>query len=290
MSYAAVAKKDFQDGIRSKMLWALMALFIVSIAGFALWVVLQDANVGGGGGGAGLALGFSTVLAVLFLVPVTGLVVSIKSVVRERELGSMKILLSLPHTRGEVIVGKFLGRTGLLTAAILAGYLPAAILFAVGVDGFPLRDFVAFTVVTILFGLTFVAVGLGASALTKTETQATVTGFVVFVGMYAWTWVFGRINSSLDLLSGDMLLLVERFWMFYLYTDLTLAISSLWENNVPSASVVAYGGATINPETGNIAVDSQPFYLQHWFSFVILALWIAVPLAIGYWRFERADL
>ncbi|ELZ09920.1 ABC-2 type transporter [Halovivax asiaticus JCM 14624] len=279
MSYAAVAKKDFQDGIRSKLLWMLMALFIVSIAGFALWAVLQNTDVGGSGDGeAGLAFGFAYVLSILFLVPVTGLVVSIKSIVRERELGSLKILLSLPHTRGEVIAGKFLGRTGLLTTAILAGYLPAALLFGFGVDNFKMLDFVGFTVVTVLFGIMFVAVGIGASALTKTETQATVAGFVVFIAMYTWNLVFGRVNSTLDLLSGNALSFVERFWMFNLYADMSTAIASLW-TDTDSASVVVFNSTT-----------SQPFYLQHWFAFVILALWIVVPLAIGYWRFERADL
>lgn len=288
MSYAAVAKKDFQDGIRSKLLWTLMALFIVSIAGFALWVTLQNADVGGGGEGeAGLAFGFAFVLAILFLVPVTGLVVSIKSVVRERELGSLKILLSLPHTRREVIVGKFLGRTGLLTSAILAGYLPAALLLGFGVDNFETLDFVGFTVVTILFGIMFVAVGIGASALTKTETQATVTGFVVFVAMYAWTWVFGRVNSSLDLLSGDALYFVQRLWMFNLYADMSNAIASLWGSDVPRASAAVPREVTSG---GEFVVGAQPFYLQHWFAFVLLALWIVVPLTIGYWRFEHADL
>ena len=289
MSTLTVAKKDVRDGIHSKLLWLLTALFVISIAGFSLYAALLGSGAEGGDD-IGAALGVSFVFAVLFLIPLTGLVVSIKSIVREREAGSLKLLLSLPHTRKEVVLGKFLGRTGLFSAALLAGFLPATFFFALGVDGFPVAEFLSLTVVMVLFGVMFVAVGLGASALTNSETQATIAGIIVFVALYVWTFIFDWFNDNVGLLSGDALLFVERFWMFYLLTDLITAISSLWESDVTSASVVAYDGGAVNPETGQVVVESQPFYLQHWFAFVILAAWIAVPLAIGYWRFERIDL
>ncbi len=289
MSYQAVARKDFQDGVRSKLLWALTALFVISIAGFALWLAIQSSNASGDASVGG-ALGLSFIFAVLFLIPVTGLVVSIKSIVRETELGSIKILLSLPHTRKEIIVGKFLGRSGLFTVALLAGFLPATVFFAIGIEGFPVGEFLALTLVTILFGVMFVAVGIGASALLRTETQATVTGIGVFVALYVWNYLFGRFNDAVGLLRGDAVLFVERFWMFHLYSDLIAAITSLWQSDVSNASVVTHSSGSFDPETGTIVVESQPFYLQHWFAFVILAAWIVVPLAIGYWRFSNRDL
>ena len=33
-----------------------------------------------------------------------------------------------------------------------------------------------------------------------------------------------------------------------------------------------------------------PFYLQDWFGALVLVFWFVVPVAIGYYRFERADL
>jgi len=35
---------------------------------------------------------------------------------------------------------------------------------------------------------------------------------------------------------------------------------------------------------------AQPYFLESWFGFVILAIWTIVPLALGYSRFERVDL
>ncbi len=289
MSVAAVARKDFRDGIRSRLLWGLIALFVVSIAGFS---VLATRNVDGVQAEGELAilfvLGLSFVLAIVVLVPLTGLVVSIKSIVRERELGSLKILLSLPHSRGEVIVGKFLGRSALLTTAILAGFLPAGLVFAIRVPEFPVPEYLAFTLVTVLFGIVFVAVGLGISALVSTETRATVAGVGAFFLLYLWDNLFGYVNAQLDLLSGDALTFVLRFDLFTVFFDVLLTLFSLRYDDVPSASAAVSGQLAGGPEVAEI--PAQPFYLQHWFALVILALWIAVPVAIGYLRFERADL
>src|SRR6056297_3070983 len=174
MSYAAVARKDFQDGIRSKTLWVLMALFLVSVGGIA-WLFTNGAGTSPASDlQVALLFAVSALPAILFLVPLTGLIVSIKSIVRERELGSIKIVLSLPHSRLEVLAGKLVGRSALLTAAILVGFIPGAVVLSTQFGAFPIYELIALTAMTILFGIAFVAVGLGVSALVSTETRATV--------------------------------------------------------------------------------------------------------------------
>ncbi len=288
MSVAAVAKKDFRDGVRSRLLWALTAMFVLSIGGFSLLATQSSVEDGGTVALIGM-LGISSLIAVVVLVPLTGLVVSIKSVVRERELGSIKILLSLPHTRGEVVAGKFIGRVGLLTTAILSGFLPAGIIFALRIDNFPLFEYVALVLVTILFGVTFVAVGLGISALTRTETRATIGGVAAFFLLYSWQSIFNWINGQLELFSGDALLFVQRFDLFTVFYDVFAAIMTVQHDDIPNASLVAVNQQMMeDPSASEVA--SQPIYLQHWFAFVILGAWIAVPLMIGYYRFKATDL
>lgn len=289
MSYAAVARKDVMDGIRSKTLWALMALFLLSVGGIA-WFFTDGVSSGSATNlEVTLLFAVSALPAILFLVPLTGLIVSIKSIVRERELGSIKILLSLPHSRLEVLGGKFVGRSALLAVAILVGFVPGAIILSTQFGTFPVTELAGLTLMTILFGVAFVAVGIGLSALVTTETRATVGGAAIFILFYAWSGIFNYINSRLELLSGDARLFVLRFDLFTVFQDTLLTLLSLGHSEIPNASMVVLGGQVLNnPE--DVAAVSEPFYLQHWFSFVILALWIAVPLAIGYWRFERADL
>ncbi|MFC7167186.1 hypothetical protein [Halospeciosus flavus] len=38
------------------------------------------------------------------------------------------------------------------------------------------------------------------------------------------------------------------------------------------------------PQSADVVV------LQDWFGAVVLCLWVVVPLAVGYWTFEHADL
>lgn len=290
MSYAAVAKKDFQDGIRSKLLWALMALFLISVVGIA-WLFTDSAGGTTAASDLDVALFFaiSSLPAILFLVPLTGLIVSIKSIVRERELGSIKIILSLPHSRQEVLGGKMVGRSALLTIAILVGFIPGAAVLMAQFSAFPIFELAVLTLMTLLFGIAFVAIGLGVSALVSTETRATVVGVAAFFLFYSWSGIFNYLNGRLDLVTGDARHFILRFDLFTVFQDGLLALLSLVHSEIPNGSMVVFTGQVLNdPESVNAV--SHPFYLQHWFSFAILAVWIAVPLAIGYWRFERADL
>lgn len=34
----------------------------------------------------------------------------------------------------------------------------------------------------------------------------------------------------------------------------------------------------------------RPFYLEAWFSVLVMLLWILVSLTAGYWRFQRIDI
>ena len=43
-------------------------------------------------------------------------------------------------------------------------------------------------------------------------------------------------------------------------------------------------------ESQEAAAGADAFYLEPWFGFVVLALWIVLPLVVGYLRFESADL
>ncbi|WP_254861489.1 ABC transporter permease subunit [Halovivax gelatinilyticus] len=275
MSAITVAKKDFRDGMRSKALWLLTALFVLFVPVVAAYDVVSGTSTEDG---IPVTFVLAFVVVMVFLVPVTALVVSIKSIVRERSLGTIKLLLVQPHTRGEVFFGKLLGRTALMTVAILVAFVPAAVILGLGVSGFPVGWLVAAVVVLVLFGFTFLVIGLCASTMTRSETGATVAGFAIFVLVYAWDSIFAVINWQLDLVSGNAELFVHRFNLSVVGDDVITAVESLWNNDVGSASTIVSDGA------------DAPFYLQHWFAFVLLGVWIGLPLAIGYWRMNRMEL
>ena len=275
MSTLAVAKKDFHDAIRSKELWVLMSLFVLFLPVVALYDVTADTSVNDG---VPTAILFSMIFVLTVLVPATALLVSVKSIVRERSLGTLAFLLAMPHTRGEVYVGKLLGRLAVFTTAVLVGYLPAFLVLAVGVSGFDPLPFVGMLIAMVFFGFIFVVVGYSASAMTESETVASVSGFAIFFLMYSWNALFSAVNGQLELVDGNAETFVSRFELQIVAEDIVNAIASLRDGDVGSASAAVGNGGDV------------PFYLEHWFAVVVLGIWIGAPLGLGYWRFKRAEL
>ncbi|MDY6765464.1 MAG: ABC transporter permease subunit, partial [Halobacteria archaeon] len=94
MTWKHVAKKDFEDAIRSKALWVVLFIFVVFAAGgsYALTFLPTETGL------RGEVLTSDTAIIALnsvasWLVPIIGLMLGYGAVVGERESGSLKILL-----------------------------------------------------------------------------------------------------------------------------------------------------------------------------------------------------
>jgi len=279
MTWQTVAKKDIKDSVRSRGLWGIIVIFL------ALILVLSWLLSPGGDGDETLLVsaGLSFFLGILFFVPLAGLFISIKSIVREKESGSINLLLSLPHTRLDMVLGKFVGRAVVLTVAILAAFGPASIyLLAIG-GGTGVYELFALLLSIMFFGLIFVGVGVGLSALVNSETQALVVGVTIFFLLFLWVPILGQLGID----APDI---VARFWLVIMFIDFFLVLLSLNNPDISNASVIRYDDIIVNDGFGSVTIPSQDIWLQHWFVFVILALWIVVPLGIGYYRFKGQDL
>jgi ABC-2 type transport system permease protein len=268
MSWVAIAKKDIQDSIRAKTLWAIIGVFFLAIGG------LTYLAVDGGADALEAVFGTTFILGIFLFIPITGLLISIKSIVGERESGTINLLLSLPHSRKDMVTGKFVGRSVVMAIATVVGFVPAIIILLFEVDEAGVADVFMFTLVAVLMALMFVGIGVGFSALVNSETQATVGGIAVFFMLYLWFFILNELSSFLDAELPDF---VARFWLFIMFNDMVEGL--LPDGDGLGAASLAYEG------TGDPA-----FFMQNWFAFVILALWTLVPLAIGYARFKNIDL
>ncbi|APW97841.1 ABC transporter [Halobiforma lacisalsi AJ5] len=109
MTWSTIAKKDFRDAVQSRALWALVAVFVLASV-LSTYAYVEAPELLGSPGGATLGgLIFFTIGLVGLFVPLAAIVVCYKSLAGERELGSIKLLLSLPTTRLDVFVGKVVG-------------------------------------------------------------------------------------------------------------------------------------------------------------------------------------
>lgn len=281
MSWAVVAKKDFQDAIRSKLLWVLSVLFALLSVGIGAAYGSLDALSGGDPSAEGLLYFVASSLGLF--VTIAAIVVCHRSIAGERESGSIKLLLSLPHSRFDVLVGKFVGRTGVLAVPILGTLLLGIAVGSALAGVFSVVTTVQVTLITLLFVAAYAGVFLGISALTGSTTFATAVSVVFFV-------VFEVLWSLVLLL---LRLATNGF-------DFQAAITSAppeWYSvlvKVPPSSAfeAALNTAVSTPtnvgEAGGGA--AQGLSQSPALGFLFLGFWLVVPLVIGYVRFRRTDL
>ncbi|OLZ42365.1 ABC transporter [Natrinema saccharevitans] len=284
MSTITVAKKDFRDAVRSRLLiglTVLFALFTVGGAALASWASGLFSE-GGGDSTVGLILALQTPAG--FLVPVIALIVGYGAIAGERESGSLKFLLGLPHRRRDVVLGKVLGRTGVVAVSILIGFAVGLVGLVAFVGEVSPVDYLAFTLVTVGFGFVYVCLGVGISAMTRSTTKAAV-GAIGLVVLFWFLW--GTITQGLlYALEGEFL--PETFPGWY------LALNAIPPDAAYGSAIGAVLGESGFTTSGSLEsqglVESVPLVAEPWFGFVILAVWALLPLAFGLWRFERADL
>jgi len=104
---------------------------------------------------------------------------------KEKETGSLKLLLARPIYRDSIINGKIIGSAAILVISLVATFLVAlAILLFAGLvpTGDDLPRLVTYLLLIALFCVTFLSIAIAASAIAKNSTIAILLaiGFVVF--------------------------------------------------------------------------------------------------------------
>jgi ABC-2 type transport system permease protein len=113
------------------------------------------------------------------LVSVLGLMVAYASIVGERSSGSLKLLLGLPYSRRDVVLGKLVGRAAVFVAATVAAFAVGfLVLLTYGVVA-PI-DYLFLVALTVLLGVAYVSVAIAVSASIRTRSRATAAAVGVF--------------------------------------------------------------------------------------------------------------
>jgi ABC-2 type transport system permease protein len=297
MSWEAVARKDFRDAVRSRWLWVLSALSVLVFAGAAVGRLY----VGGGSGqeSAAILRGFLFYLkqGTAIVIPLTALVVAYGSITRERESGTVKLLLSLPHSRDDVVLGKFLGRSAVVTLPVLVGFFVALLALLPAASGLDILVYVQFALLTALLGVVFVGIAVGVSAAANTNQQALVgAGGLFAVFWFLWNFFVSGVNRAATELFGlstpqqfQLRLALKILNPIQAYKSLVdslfmgelearIRMFSLLLGMIPNQNAAR----ALGPELSPIFSDGV----------VLLAmlLWLAVPLAVGIVWFRDADL
>lgn len=284
-TWQAVARKEFEDAIRSRSLWALTGLFVVLAVGAAfLFAVLGSQTSGrslsqSANRNTMLNLVLFLRAPVSWLVPITALLGGYKAIAGERESGSIKLLLSLPHRRRDVVFGKVVGRSTVVSGAVAAGFGAALVVGLVLYSSFSLLVFLTFTLLTIAYATAFTSIAVGFSAFTPSTSRAA-AGAIGTFALFKFVW--GAIPGAIHLLVTG-----SAFPKPGEYPTWFLLVKRLSPGGAYEGVLTA-----IRPgdRVARLLGGAPPFYLEPWFAAVVLGLWIILPTWIGYRRFVASDL
>ncbi len=142
-----VAAEEYRRALETRWLFAFTALFALLVLGLSYFGLAQSREVG--------FQGFSRVTLslmnlVLFLVPLTGLVVGVGSVAGGGD--ALPLLLAQPVSRGEVLIGKYLGLCAALGAAQALGFGGGGVVVAFQAGSEQIAGFAALTFLSFVLG------------------------------------------------------------------------------------------------------------------------------------------
>lgn len=278
MNVLSVAKRDFLNVRRARLVWVPVVLYVLFMLLF-YWGQSNAANPDF----YVIMFSLATVGGVL-LVPLVALVAAYLSIAGERGSGSIRYQLSLPVSRTDVVLGKLLSRAGVVLGSLL-GALAFGIVVAwtlVPEMAVEYGDYAAFVGLTLLYALAYVSIAVAISAATASRSRA-MGGAIGFFFAFNVGWNFlpvGPAYMAEFVLEELGLSYAEEHIQFIFSLSPTGAYLNGLGLVFPD---VAMGG-------GQAVSEADAFYVQDWFMLVLLAAWVVVPLAAGIRRFRRADL
>lgn len=311
MSWEAIVRKDFEDAVRSYWLWGLSAVFIGVLALPPALIVFDVVQITQPARGPAITTDVYVGLmrdTMTVLVPIIAIVAAYASITGERDSGTLKLLLSLPHSRLEVVVGKVIGRSLVLASSVLAGFVVAAAVFLATPVTFNFGTYASFTLLTVLLGIVFVGIAVGVSAAARSSRSA----MIGTVGLYVYfTLLWDQsVNGLLRLLTRhtglapdsssiahlDLVLNLVNPTQAYksLVAVLTLPAEVPISFAQPNVTVPRSAAARMQVAGGHgreIFVDGAiPVYYSDPAVLVILLAWLIGVPVLGYLVFRDVDL
>lgn len=262
-----LAAKEFRDRIRNRWVLAVALVFTVFSLVIAYFGGAQQGAVGFRSIEVTIA---SLVSLVIYLIPLIALLLGFDAIVGERERGSLDLLLSLPITRLELLLGKYLGLAAALTLSTLTGFGLVAVLLYRQLSWAGLYHYFGFMISSVLLGLAFLSLAVLLSVVARERTRAS--------GMAIALWFFFVLVFDL-LLLGVLVATGGHYggdafaWLLLLNPADVFRILNVFSlDDVRTL----YGLSTIVPAS----MGSQALLGG------VMLVWIVLPLLVARWRFK----
>ncbi len=259
-----IMAKEMRDARRNRWFLVIALLFALLSLSLSLLGLAGLGNLGVAGFGRTAA---SLLNLVLLIVPLMGLLLGAMSVVAEKEQGTLWVLLAQPVSRGEILLGKYLGSAFALIAAILLGFGASALVIGHYGGAAQIGDYLVLILFTVLLGLAFLSVGFCLSTCVRRMPLA--------LGLALFAWFGFTFLSDLGLMGGALALRLSPRALWWLVAANPAQSFKLAVVGQLQKSFELFGSA------GMLAADTLGPWLWAVLTGVLLA-WTIVPLVAAF--------
>jgi Cu-processing system permease protein len=263
----AIAGKEFRDRIRNRWVLAVAIVFTAFSLAIALLGGAQQGALGLRSAEATIA---SLVSLVIYLIPLIALLLGFDAVVGERERGSLDLLLALPLTRGELLLGKYLGLAAALTLSTLTGFAVVAVLMARQLGARGLFHYGGFMASSVLLGLAFLSLAVLVSVLARDRTRASGGAIALW---FFFVLVFDLLLLGVLVGTGGRIGGEAFAWLLLLNPADVFRILNVF--SLEDVRTLYGLSSIVPPALANPALMGAA-----------MAGWIVAPLALAHWRFR----
>lgn len=162
-----VAREEYRRALETRWLFAFTALFAVLVLGLSFFGLAQSREVGFQGFSR---LTLSLMNLVLFIVPLTGLVLGVGSIAGSAE--TLPLLLAQPVSRGEILTGKYIGLAAALAVAQALGFGAGGVVVALQAGPAQVAGFVTLVALSLILGWLSLATSLAIASLLPDRVKA----------------------------------------------------------------------------------------------------------------------
>lgn len=209
----AIARRELYGGFTTPMAWLVLAIWTLLLNGYFYFTIASVAESQAMGGAPSIVpLYLWTLYLGIYLLVLFAPALTMNSFATERTQGTMQLLLTVPITEWQLVLGKFIGVTAMLLS-LIAATIPLPILLLVISDiHLPqvLSGYVGLGLACALLG----ALGLWISLLVDTNLAAYVITFGAIFVLMATAAMGSFYHDGVLAAVGDFLAVPARTFPF----------------------------------------------------------------------------
>jgi ABC-2 type transport system permease protein len=203
----AIARRELQAYFYSPVAYVILAVFLAAAAGLYFFFI----------GGGFFVMGRASMRGFFMLAPwlfmVFGPAITMRLIAEERKSGTLEVLMTLPVTEWEVVVGKFLGAMSMVGVGLLFTLPIPFVVSGLAAEGFTFDwgPVIGGYAGMILLASSFIALGMFASALTKNQIQGFLYGIVITLFL---VWILDMVAYAAPAWMAGFVQAISVTWRF----------------------------------------------------------------------------